>query len=139
MPRKAGSTTLQLLPPAREALERRTGANPRGGTPNLSAAANAALSRYDALMSAGRREAVQAAELSEADWNLLRAILNGSLYDHPDAVWQEVIADVEDADPEEFPGVEDLRLRLRRLSPLALYAVADAVETWWRTQSGGNR
>lgn len=128
-------TVLQLHPPARAVIEKRAGSY--RGQPDLSVAANAALTRYDALMGAGLREA--AGELEPEDWNLLRAILNGSLYDHPDAVWQEVIADVEDADPEEFPGVEDLRLRLRRLSPLALYAVADAVETWWRTQSGGNR
>ena len=122
------SATLQLLPPAREALEKR--APLYRGQLNLSMAANVALTRYDALMAAGLREANR--ELEPEDWGILQAITNGSLYDHPDAVWQEILADVEDADEEEVGDTGGLRLRLRRLSPLSLYAVVDAVETWGR-------
>jgi hypothetical protein len=101
---------------------------------NLSAPANTVLTRYDALMRAGLAEANAA--LTPEDWGMLRAILNGSLYDHPDAVHIEILADVHDA-ADAYGDTSDLRVRLSRLSPLALYAVADAVERWWGAARSG--
>lgn len=118
---------LTLSAPAIEAIEARAEDGPGGR--QSSAAACQIVERYAALMACGLAQAREA--LTPEDWGLLRAITNGSRYDHPDAVVVELLGDVRDAE-DDFGDTTELRVRLSRLSPMAIYAVAEECERFWR-------
>lgn len=99
---------------------------------SLSATALRDLRRYYAAIDSALREV----SLSEAEWNFLRDILNGSLLDETTAqyLWSEVA----DADPE-FASkwgidADDLAGRIRTMPLFSRLAICDAVERWWREQ-----
>lgn len=73
-------------------------------------------------------------DVSEAEWNYLRDILNGTYVDVDTArmLWAEIL----DADPAvaERWGIDQRELaeRVRALPIAARLAICDAVERWWR-------
>lgn len=86
---------------------------------------------YDALAIAERELG-----LSQAEWNYLRDITNGTYLD--EFIVTMLPVEIEDADPEcgEKWGVNptDLAGRMRTLSHFHLLAIVDAIERWWREQ-----
>ena len=104
--------------------------NSRGDS--MSAVSLRDLRRYYEAIETALREV----RLSDAEWNYLRDILNGSVLDERTAEY--LWAEVDDAEPELGTkwGVNpaDLSGRIRTMPAFTRLAIIDAVERWWRRQ-----
>lgn len=116
-----------------DALMERTPGEREPGAVGVSLAANKIVARYLVLIKEGKQLADAA--LSPAEWNLLRAITNGTLFitatDH-----HMLCAEVDDADDEYFKEWKvDRRKLLKNLGELpshALMAIVEELERYWR-------
>lgn len=94
-----------------------------------------AIDRYREIL---RRERVERL-FTEAEWNLLRDVCNGTVFEPAQLIAGALVAEVKDAT---YDGIADkwsvdvpmLLENLEKLSYVQQVAVIEVIEAWWRDQ-----